>query len=696
MLQIVSSPSGSLQYRSAHVYHTIEDRSLVPAPTISSNTGTLYTPIYTDKGPTGKVMHFSGMTAYADLISTFGNPNTRRLGLPYTAAVLHAQSGGDVVVQSVKHESATYAGFIVSLCIESKNEDGSNIEKTLGWILPDGTGFVEDAYAGTTSALIKQPTASHVPHKVYTQRISFVNSEVKNMKTFDALELYVTSLFQQEIGNKNPGIKRVFPLIYGLYNGKGSYGNNYNLYLTYNKTTVSGLPTFLTTVYDKKLQEKVKLTSQVVSLSNVFQDGSPLYIERRFKRPYSTGDFTIKTLNQTEMNNLGTVLHDLIGKVNLFPNGATQAGVTAQALEANMENLKSAYRVPEDDDFHAMRNFNPTNVTEFNKIFDAQPAYEFTFTGGTEGLMKNMKEFNWDYQVNVAPATEPEDKRFLLQDMFVKAFTGSDDVQLFSLIANPADYAIDLGYPGAVKNSMITLATQRDDMQLLFNAPINIKEVNEAVNWKQKFNFQGRNLTYFSGNFEYIDPTSQRSFRVPMTFPVMFNVLAHYVNGFYESLAGLDNGLIGIVEPGSDYGLGDKSLKSNDVLTDAGFNPCSVFKQGVLYVDNQKSNYALTEISSLQEFHNNSIINRILKKLYISLQSEKHRLTSKEAVDKINRKVSIDLQEFRAKVQSIDYQGLFNTDYDLAIGLLTHRLSIQFLNTIKYHHIHLIALPQSL
>ena len=285
MLQIVSSPSGSLQYRSAHVYHTIEDRSLVPAPTISSNTGTLYTPIYTDKGPTGKVMHFSGMTAYADLISTFGNPNTRRLGLPYTAAVLHAQSGGDVVVQSVKHESATYAGFIVSLCIESKNEDGSNIEKTLGWILPDGTGFVEDAYAGTTSALIKQPTASHVPHKVYTQRISFVNSEVKNMKTFDALELYVTSLFQQEIGNKSPGIKRVFPLIYGLYNGKGSYGNNYNLYLTYNKTTVSGLPTFLATVYDKKLQEKVKLTSQVVSLSNVFQDGSPLYIERRFKRP---------------------------------------------------------------------------------------------------------------------------------------------------------------------------------------------------------------------------------------------------------------------------------------------------------------------------------------------------------------------------------------------------------------------------
>jgi hypothetical protein len=520
MLQIVSSPSGSLQYRSAHVYHTIEDRSLVPAPTISSNTGTLYTPIYTDKGPTGKVMHFSGMTAYADLISTFGNPNTRRLGLPYTAAVLHAQSGGDVVVQSVKHESATYAGFIVSLCIESKNEDGSNIEKTLGWILPDGTGFVEDAYAGTTSALIKQPTASHVPHKVYTQRISFVNSEVKNMKTFDALELYVTSLFQQEIGNKNPGIKRVFPLIYGLYNGKGSYGNNYNLYLTYNKTTVSGLPTFLATVYDKKLQEKVKLTSQVVSLSNVFQDGSPLYIERRFKRPYSTGDFTIKTLNQTEMNDLGTVLRDLVGKVNLFPNGATQAGVTAQALEASMENLKSAYSVPEDDDFHAMRNFNPTNVTEFNKIFDAQPAYEFTFTGGTEGLMKNMKEFNWDYQVNVAPATEPEDKRFLLQDMFVKAFTGSDDVQLFSLIANPADYAIDLGFPGAVKNSMITLATQRDDMQLLFNAPINIKEVNEAVNWKQKFNFQGRNLTYFSGNFEYIDPTSQRSFRVPMTFPL--------------------------------------------------------------------------------------------------------------------------------------------------------------------------------
>ena len=696
MLQIVSSPSGSLQYRSAHVFHTIEDRSLVPAPTISSNTGTLYTPIYTDKGPTGKVMHFSGMTAYANLISTFGNPNIRRLGLPYTAAVLHAQTGGDVVVQSVKHESATYAGFIVSLCIESKNKDGSNIEKVLGWILPDGTGFVEDPYAGTENALIKRPTASHVVHKIYTRRISFVNSEVKDMKTFDALELYVTSMFQQEIGNKNPGIKRVFPLIYGLYNGKGSYGNNYNLYLTYNKTTVSGLPTFLATVYDKKLQEKVNLTSQVVSLSNVFQDGTPLYIEGRYKKPYSTGDFTIKTLNQTEMNELGAVLHNLIGSVNLFPNGATQAGVTAQALEASMANLKNAYVTPEDDDYHAMRYFNPTNVSEFNKVFDAEPAYDFTFTGGSEGLMKNMKEFNWDYQVNVAAATEPEDKRFLLQEMFTKAFTGSDDVQVFSLIANPADYAIDFGFPGSVKNSMITLATQRDDIQILFNAPINIKEVNEAISWKQKFNFQGRNLTYFSGNFSYVDPIAQRSVRVPMTFPIMFNVLAHYRNGFHESLAGLTNGLIGVIEGNSDYGLGDKSLKSNDLLTDAGFNPCSVFKGGDVYLDGQKSNYALTEISSLQEFHNNSIVNRILKKLYISLQSEKHRLTSKDAVDKINRKIAIDLNEFRAKVQSIDYQGLFNTDYDLAIGLLTHRLSIQFLNTIKYHHIHLIALPQSL
>lgn len=696
MLQIVSSPSGSLQYRSAHVFHTIEDRSLVPAPTISSNTGTLYTPIYTDKGPTGKVMHFSGMTAYANLISTFGNPNIRRLGLPYTAAVLHAQTGGDVVVQSVKHESATYAGFIVSLCIESKNKDGSNIEKVLGWILPDGTGFVEDPYAGTENALIKRPTASHVVHKVYTRRISFVNSEVKDMKTFDALELYVTSMFQQEIGNKNPGIKRIFPLIYGLYNGKGSYGNNYSLYLTYNKTTVSGLPTFLATVYDKKLQEKVNLTSQVVSLSNVFQDGTPLYIEGRYKKPYSTGDFTIKTLNQTEMNELGAVLHNLIGSVNLFPNGATQAGVTAQALEASMANLKNAYVTPEDDDYHAMRYFNPTNVSEFNKVFDAEPAYDFTFTGGSEGLMKNMKEFNWDYQVNVAAAAEPEDKRFLLQEMFTKAFTGSDDVQVFSLIANPADYAIDFGFPGSVKNSMITLATQRDDIQILFNAPINIKEVNEAISWKQKFNFQGRNLTYFSGNFSYVDPIAQRSVRVPMTFPIMFNVLAHYRNGFYESLAGLTNGLIGVIEGNSDYGLGDKSLKSNDLLTDAGFNPCSVFKGGDVYLDGQKSNYALTEISSLQEFHNNSIVNRILKKLYISLQSEKHRLTSKDAVDKINRKIAIDLNEFRAKVQSIDYQGLFNTDYDLAIGLLTHRLSIQFLNTIKYHHIHLIALPQSL
>ena len=109
MIQIVNSPSGTLRYVVPHVFSTVVDGSVVPGITTSAITGTLFTPIYTEKGPTGVVKYFTGTQAAANLINTFGQPNTRKLGLPYTAAYEHAMAGGDVAVISVKHDSATNA-----------------------------------------------------------------------------------------------------------------------------------------------------------------------------------------------------------------------------------------------------------------------------------------------------------------------------------------------------------------------------------------------------------------------------------------------------------------------------------------------------------------------------------------------------------------------------------------------------------
>ena len=179
-------------------------------------------------------------------------------------------------------------------------------------------------------------------------------------------------------------------------------------------------------------------------------------------------------------------------------------------------------------------------------------------------------------------------------------------------------------------------------------------------------------------------------------FPADAEIGDHYQNGFDKAIAGMDNGIITGVESGSGRGYGDMSLKENERLYTKGYNIISAHTDGLLYSDSQLANYLLTERSALQEFHNNSIINRILKKLYLSLQFEKHRLNSAEAVAKITFKIDNDIRsEFQNKVRALAYSGYFESAFTEAIGLMQHRLEIQFFNTIKYHHIYIQALPSA-
>ena len=77
--------------------------------------------MYTEKGVTGVVKSFYGVSGYQKMVEQYGEPNITRFGLPYTAAALHLLANGNVVLQSVKHESATNAAFIMYLQIETKN-----------------------------------------------------------------------------------------------------------------------------------------------------------------------------------------------------------------------------------------------------------------------------------------------------------------------------------------------------------------------------------------------------------------------------------------------------------------------------------------------------------------------------------------------------------------------------------------------
>lgn len=694
MIQIVNSVNKTLLYKSPHVYHTVEDNSVVPGITVSVNSGTLFTPIYSEKGPTDVVKYFSGPTAMTDMLNTFGQPNARKLGLAYTAAYEHVQAGGNVALISVKDSSATCAGFIVNLVLETKNSDNSAIKKTLGWIKPDGSAFIKDPNADIS----KRPSnvsQDHIVHQVESARISFEVEEISGIKNVDTLRLLVNSKFVT--AKSTTGNKRSFPFIYGLYKGKGKYGNNFRILFNTLGRTQNGKPYFETNIYDRRETSFVPTTKHPVSLSTIRIDSDPLFIERRYGKPYSSGDFFVGTLDNMQFDFIGKEIKKVLDGLSLFPTTSSLAGLAAQNMEEDLQETRDLFDEPDDDDFHRLSLIDPTDLEGLNDFINAANLSSADFSGGSEGVLEELSKrgWNWDDTYNTAPQNAPAKNEKVLQNLFANAYQGINSQDVFNLIANPCDYIIDMGYPMEVKKAMVTFSTNRDDVQILFNAPLDKVDLSQLLAWKQGFDIKGRNIYYYPGSFEYVDNKTDRSFRVPETFAVMYNVLSHYKdNGFSLPVAGIEHGSITGVESGSGRGFGNMSLKENDRLYSAGFNICSSFTEGLVYLDSQKSNYLLTEVSALQEFHNNSITNRILKKLYLSLQYEKHRLNSPESVSKIVFKIDNELKsEFVGKVRNLSYEGAFESSYAESIGQMTHSIGIQYFVGIKYHFINLKALP---
>ena len=689
MLQFIRNTGNTPLHKDPHVSYNVIDESVISYPTTTPNTGTMFCPIYTEKGVNGVVKHFSGTNGYKNLINTYGEPNVVRFGLPYTAVVSHMLKGGDVVVISVKPDDATNAGFISYVQIETKNADTSSIEKTLGWIKSDGSGFVEDPYADTEAGL-PRPTVQHIAHKIYTSRISFVTKEIRNIKSIDDLSLIVQSDFETEISKTAPGTKRLFPIMYGMYKGKGSYGNNFQFITKKSTVSINGRPTMQTYIRDGLKSETLENTQLTVSLNNDVYDGIPIYIEGRYANAQE--DFIIKSIDQISMNQLGEVIYKLFDKVKLFSQGSTLAGTQALALEKKINDIKADYSKPKDPNYTALQYFNPADLSDLGNIFEVQNIGRVEFNGGSDGILANEERFDWDKVFEVTENGSRKNK-YIYAEMFKKAFTGELSNEIFSYWANPSDYVIDMGYPRSVKEAMVMYGEKRGETQIIFNAPVSITSYTEAINFKRMFNHEDRNYTYCPANFEYLDPISNRTVRVPMSFALMSNIVAHYQNGFEKPIAGtVNNGLIRDVMINTHRGLGDMSVENNDILIDNGFLVCKNYRNGALYLNSQRSNYKLTEDSALQEFHNNSIVNRIIKDVTVCLQDHLHRLTSGEDLTVIEKAVNAVLSVYAPKVEELNYTVSYKNAFDKSIGMLTHDFDIKFYRSIRNHHFNVRAL----
>lgn len=687
-MEIVKATNGVLQHIASHTAHWVTDNSIVAIPVVSVNTGIMYMPVYTEKGPTNVLRTFVGTGSYNELVNMYGEPDVKRLGLPYTMAALHVANGGGLVAQSVKHKSAEFAGFIMALQIENTEENGNEIKKTLGWILPDGSGFVEDKDASAKDAV--PPSNAHVVHQITTKRISLVSMKVSNINSLDTLVRFANKKLEDELTKSTSERVKVLPIMYGMYNGEGDYGNNFQFIVSDTHDTIEGRPYFKGEFYDTRINNIVPNTGKAFSLSKDYRSGIPLNVNLQFK-----GDFTVRAIDSYNLDKIGELLYNEFSKVQIFTT-SVNANTEAKLYLENVEDAKGMFKEADKSTtrFNRLSYLNLVTLDQLAPAFVIKKATTFNFYGGSEGLLTGMrlKGFDWDYQANTAPTGQPEKKEKVVAKMFKEAFLGQRSAEIYNLWSNNADYILDPGFPDDVKMAAVSFVNTRDDIQLILNAPITISSIDEAIEWKKGNDYYSRLITYMPGNFEYLDRDSSESVRVPETFGIILNLIAHYTDrGFAESIAGVDNGMLTLITPGSGRAIGDLTLKSKDKLSRAGFVYLSAYADEKVFLDSSRANYLLNQRSSLQFFHNNSILNRMMKEVYKVLEPKRHKLNTDENVKSINEEVVLMLKPYRSKVNNIFYEGKFKSDYDKAIGLLSHDMAIVFNDEIDYNMVNFIA-----
>lgn len=679
MAEIVTSNSTIpvVMFKSSHIAHSVVDNSAIPAPTLSAATGHLFTVVYTDRGITDRLMTFNNNNnGYNEMLTMFGEPNIRRLGLSYHYAVEHIRSGGDVSVISVKDATAKKSAFILNMKIVEKDSTGNPLKILIGHRLKDGTGF-------TTMKKNPDPT-TYDP--VFMNTFGYEFSYEENMdgvSTSDELELLISAKL------KTAKATKTYPLIYGMYNGSGSYGNNYTITFLNQVKTISGRPYFETRIYDRRANGTIMERHNTSLNQDKDEGGSSIYIGAPFNNIYrsmSNGSFYVKAIEDQYLNDLGEIIYDKLEALNPFTNAKT-AGPEAEAFMKRIGILKENYAPDPYDKYHRMRYFNITDPSQFKDYAffpEDEPknyAPDIDFAGGDNGVLEDMKDFNWNFEVT--PTTGAPYKPLI--KMFSYAFEGITDDNVFDYLRNPCDYTIDFGFPNQVKASMHNFGIKRSETQVILNAPITVDRNSAAIEWKLTNNYEDRNRFYLAANFEIEDPVLEIPVRVPASGPLMYNILNLYQKGFADSLAHVNFGTLNGVNPFSGRAAVGK-LAQTDSLLNAGMNHFVETSSGYK-LDSQISNYKLTEVSSLQEFHNNCILNRTLKILYRALLSQKHTLVNENTIMQVDSLVNNELAEMRTKVNYLNVEVGYESNRDMAIGLMRIGLNFGFFNSNKYFFI---------
>lgn len=760
MIEIIYGEN--FQYSYPHVSFYLEDRSGIPAPTSApSDTAVLVTGLLAPEGFDDSFVKFSGGSAPGEFDSMYGDISIKKHGLPGEFAKNWIHNGGAVIAHRLTCPEAGLANALVNFTIEetevelyvSKDgelyEDKKYIDYDLGieygqddvdvddyvemmdniievlyeidedgeleelineceeardeesLEIPEGLFDVEE---GDFDSLIDGSKELFPMRKIElsTYKLGFEIRNEEDLNTPGELDVIASGIQKSDFDRLDDGDKIILPLFGWAALGRGKWGNNLRASFTPINKEFGQHQGFRYQLMNLAKGEMID-SYEVSHVPDLSENGIPVNLpgvvsnfSNKSAMSFYEDDYNLfddlfiemvdNLINELMINNEYNELDDLISDLE------TQKERAEREENCYLDNMELFGDMFGDND-------------EFNMLIPNEPLTEVTFSGGDEGTLKWMRNFDWDYTVykeehvdedgvtyetfhkeqNDAGTREPHKP---IIEMYEDLYSGVKNRTIMDLQEVDGDLFLDVGYPDSIKNSIAGLINMnRQDLAFLSGIPTNVKDLEMLDLWHtvtQVSSSHNEQVTKIGQTCEWRDDNGDIH-RVPISALLYLNLIDHFSSGYDEPFAG-QNVVISGVQPGTM--LPDvNSPQDREDMQQMNFNVVIEDENDNYILDGQRTNY-FGGYSRLAEFFNIPIKGRIMKTAIPFLESRKHLLDTPDNVEDVRSDLYTVLSDFYgSKVKNIDVVAGFQNEQAELRGDVTIKLYVDFYGSIKRYRL---------
>ena len=654
--------------------------------------------IHADKGIPNHT--FTKLTL-ANLIAVFGELNAKKHGMQAAAAYKHASLGHTVSVARLDKDAAIaniysklmfsaqakevylYEGQLFNIT-ETEINDG-DFDDILESLDVSGAAFIAAAKKITIPVLVGTPSTE-----------TFTN-------VLDADDFAVLTAAETNETTGNLGIKDRTIVPFSLHApGGGAWGNKITGTFGSSITIRNTVPTrSLTVAYNGT---NASVYSAIGLVPNKSDDlGIQLYLGSKLRDKEVIvnylGDLNLRmTTDETNEDAfeemlieyytvLIAALETLITENNLAVAGGAGVAGLSEELSTAITTYTTLLETIEDSDVSPFQLLNwdgntvYANANSYNLVSLSKAILDDTFVlaSGSNGLVKGMRRFSYDYT----------DGTTTVESLYVDYFKFKTDINLKDISAVKSLITYDFDYTTNIRKALIDMVQHgkgtRGDIFAFGGMPTTIKTYDAALDYAKALKLAGGKYLLLTEHCEVYDDVQNKNITVSAVYALMDAVSTWYNDGRKF--------------PISDYTLSTiikGTIAPRIIDTDEQSNLYNYDANLLKLVDNsyrmrsQSAGY-VGYTSKLKEAHNAINFCDLIKVVHNAIDKYAKGNDDSTTLTSIQERISKEIEDFKVYFQGAPTVTLSFLDEDAeARGEADLELTVNMYGTIKTYHIKFI------